>query len=690
MKRDDWHVSIKGRGLSVLSCILLCAAVYVCGSGAKMPDKAAGIIMQDRANTSDRTGADDSPAVKMDDIIDIMTRDQIFFVCQLYTEDERYDTALAKWQGMEYGEAYSLFLELKEENKYTEDDYETAAINNALGCLCLDMGKHEEGYEYLNSAYVAMKKLYGETGIPTQAVLSAIVYYDYVTGRFEQCLEDARTVVTANPPASIWIVTNRTQMLVSYELGEYAYAIRAVYRLMEMYMQAQDETFTWDDMLSLQDYLSQQDKDTYDVFVYRCLAVLSLDMANNYAMAAFDEDGREEARKWYETSLFICQERIGEEAEGILAKTNVAYAYFLGKCMETEKAFSLMEENIHMQEGFGDTEFPCTDLVETYGYYGDMLMFLRHDQEGGLEYYDKARDLSEYIYGVNHNKTARAYYNIGKYYTMLNNDQKALDNFKKSEDIRRSILCVKDKNTIDLYIYLSLLYQNQGEDILAGIYQDRWKTIASYLFYNKMTMSGAPYYQKVSEEDGDEILDLSVYNEGEAWQRVIDDYINALQACDVNMLMDTLQLEFVKLVPAITSQELGVEVKREELLSVYTDFYQEELLSLRGYLVARYGEEYKIRFEPYSIASVSGHEMNIMNDYLFTKYDSEVVLEDMVNMTGRFQVTGKAGSIPGEETEGFLCGELILLKANGEWKLGIPEGFPQMPQDRLKEFLGIQ
>ncbi len=113
-------------------------------------------------------------------------------------------------------------------------------------------------------------------------------------------------------------------------------------------------------------------------------------------------------------------------------------------------------------------------------------------------------------------------------------------------------------------------------------------------------------------------------------------------------------------------------------------------MSLRSYLVARYGEEYKIQFEPYSIAAVSGHEMNIMNDYLFTKYDSEVVLEDMVNMTGRFQVTGKAGTISGEETEGFLCGELILLKANGEWKLGIPEGFPQMPQDRLKEFLGIQ
>ncbi len=690
MKRDDWHVSIKGRGLSVLSCILLCAAVYVCGSGAKMPDKAAGIIMQDRANTSDRTGADDSPAVKMDDIIDIMTRDQIFFVCQLYTEDERYDTALTRWQGMEYGEAYSLFLELKEENKYTEDDYETAAINNALGCLCLDMGKPEEGYEYLNCAYVVMKKLYGETGVPALAVLANITYYDYATGRLEQCLEDAHTVVSAEPPLRIWVVTNRVQMLVSYELGEYAYAIRGPYLLMDQYMKKQDETFTWDDMLSLQDYLSHQDKDTYDVFTYRCLAMFSLDIANGFAIIASDEDGRKEAEKWYEACLFICQNRLGEDAKGILAKTNIAYARCLGSGGETERSFPLMEENMNIQESFGDAEFPCIDLVETYGYYGDMLMFLQHDEEGGLEYYEKARDLSEYIYGVNHNRTARAYFNLGKYYCIAGREEEALENLKTSEEIRKNIFLISDKDTIDLYVYMTLIYRRQGNYVLADRYQERRKTIETYLNRKNMVSSGAPYSEKVSGEDENAVLDLSKYNAGGEWQMLMDEYINALQACDVNMLMDTLQLEFVELVPAITSQELGVEADQEELISLYTDFYQEELSLLRKRLTERYGDEYNIQFEPYEIAFVSDHEINVVNDYLFTRFDSEIVLEDVVSITGRFQVTGKTGSIPGEETEGFLCGELILLEANGEWKLGVPEGFPQMPQDRLKEFLGIQ
>lgn len=690
MKRDDWRVTIKGRGFSVLSCILLCAAVFVCGSGVKMPDKAAGIIMQDRANTSDRTGADDCPAIKMDDIIDIMTRDQIFFVCQLYTEDERYDTALTRWQGMEYGEAYSLFLELKEENKYTEDDYETAAINNALGCLCLDMGKHEEGYEYLNSAYVAMKKLYGETGVPVLAVLANITYYDYATGRLEHCLEDAHTVVSAEPPLRIWVVTNRVQMLVSYELGEYVYAIRGAYLLMDAYMKKQDETFTWDDMLSLQAYLSQQDKDTYDLFVYRCLAMFSLDIANGFAMIAPDEDGREEAKKWYEACLFICKDRLGEDAKGILAKTNIAYARCLGSGGETEMSFPLMEENMNIQESFGNAEFPCIDLPETYGYYGDMLMFLQHDEEGGLEYYEKARDLSEYIYGVNHNRTARAYFNLGKYYCIAGREEEALKNLKTSEEIRKNILLINDKDTIDLYVYMTLIYRRQGNYVLADQYQERRKTIETYLSQKNMAGSGAPYSEKISGEDENAVLDLTEYNAGAEWQMLIDEYINALQGCDVNMLMDALQLEFVELVPVITSQELGVEADQEELIALYMDFYQEELLLLRSYLTERYGDGCNIQFEPYEIAFVSDHEINVVNDYLFTKYDSEVVLEDMVNMTGRFQVTGKAGTISGEETEGFLCGELILLKANGEWKLGIPEGFPQMPQDRLKEFLGIQ
>lgn len=119
-------------------------------------------------------------------------------------------------------------------------------------------------------------------------------------------------------------------MLVSYELGEYAYAIRGPYLLMDQYMKKQDETFTWDDMLSLQDYLSHQDKDTYDVFTYRCLAMFSLDIANGFAIIASDEDGRKEAEKWYEACLFICQNRLGEDAKGILAKTNIAYARRLG------------------------------------------------------------------------------------------------------------------------------------------------------------------------------------------------------------------------------------------------------------------------------------------------------------------------------------------------------------------------
>lgn len=523
MKRDDWRVTIKGRGLCVLSCILLCAAVYVCGSGAEMPDKAAGITMQDRANTSGGTGADNSPASKMDDIIDIMTRDQIFFVCQLCTEDERYDTALAKWQGMEYGEAYRLFLEMKEESKDTEDNYEAAAINNALGCLCLDMGKPEEGYEYLNSAYVAMKKLYGETGVSVLAVLANITYYDYATGRLEQCLEDAHTVVSAEPPLRIWVVTNRVQMLVSYELGEYVYAIRGAYLLMDQYMKKQDETFTWDDMLSLQDYLSHQDKDTYDVFAYRCLAMLSLDIANGFAVIAPDEDGREEAEKWYEACLFICQNRLGENAKGILAKTNIAYARCLGSGGETERSFPLMEENMNIQESFGDAEFPCMDLVETYGYYGDMLMFLRHDQEGGLEYYEKARDLSEYIYGVNHNRTARAYFNLGKYYCIAGREEEALENLKTSEEIRKNIFLIRDKDTIDLYVYMTLIYRRQGNYVLADQYQERRKTIETYLNRKNMVSSGAPYSEKVSGEDENAVLDLSKYNAGAEWQMLTDD-----------------------------------------------------------------------------------------------------------------------------------------------------------------------
>lgn len=686
MKKDGGIVNMQGKVLSVLSCVLLCAAVFLCGREVKTFD------LDDGGTIQDSTDMNDSPTIKAGNIVIIAMRDQIYFICPPCVKDERYDTALAKWKEMKYGEAYRIFMEIREErkNEYTEDDYETAVVNNVLGCLCLDMGKHEEGYEYLNSAYVAMKKLYGESGVPVLAVLSDITYYDYVTGRLEQCLEDAHTVVSAEPPLCIWIVTNRVQMLVSYELGEYTYAIRGAYMLIDSFMKEQDESFTWDDMLSLQDYLAHQGKDKYEVFVYRCLAMLSSDIANSFAAIASDEEGRESAKKWYEASLFICGNRIGEDSKGMLTRVNIEYAYFLGSCGETEKSFPLLEENMIIQESFGDTEFPCTDLVETYGYYGDMLTFLQNDQKGGLAYYEKARDLSEYIYGVNHRKTARTYFNLGKFYAITDRDEEALENLKKSEEIRENILLLKDKDTVDLYLYMAAIYQKQGKYDLANKYLDRRMTIEIYLSPQNMVTSETLFSQTVSGEDESTVVDLSLFDAGEAWQIRIDDYINALQKCDASALMDVLQLEFVELIPVIAGKELGVEVDKEEHISLYHEFYQEELLSLDSYLAQQYGDGYNIRFEPYEINFFSNYEINVANDYLFARYDSEIVVEDMVNIKGKFQVIGETGAILGEENDGFLCGELVMIEANGEWKLGVSDGFPKMPQDRLKDALGVE
>lgn len=671
-KYDMFHM--KSRVLRVLVCVLLCVAVSVCG----------------RENNI--RNIEDWSDIGANDIVAIMVRGQIFFLCPPCRPDEKYDDALAEWKAMNYGASYQLFMEAKEriKKRFADDNYEMAAVDNALGCLCLDMGKYEEGYEYLNSAYVTMKNLYGESSVPVLAILSNITYYDYAAGKLEQCLEDAHSVVSAAPPLYIWIVTNHIQMLVSYELGEYTYAIRGSYILIDSFMKEQDENFEWQDMLSLQDYLSHQERERFDMFIYRSLAMISLNIANSYAMLTGNEEGKTEAEKWYEASLFICQNRLGEDAKGLLARVNIDYAYFLPQCEETEKAFSLMENTMDIQENFGDSEEFCIDLAESYRYYGDMLMFIKNDQKAALKYYEKARDLSESVYGLYHIQTARTYFNLGKYYAVLNQDEKALENLKRCEGIKRNIGILKDDDAVSLYLYLAAIYKRQEKFDLADEYKDRAKMVSEYLHYVIMSAPATQNTTGFSEEDERAVLDLTKYNAGAEWQAVIDNYISAVQNCDANALMDSLQLEFVELLPVILDRELEMELENEKVLSSYKDFYQEELMALREELTVRYGDEYSIRFEAYAVERFSSTVINEANDFLFSKYDSEITIEDGVMIKGQFWVDGTSDSVSGQEGNGFLYHDLIMLKSGRQWKLGISEGFPRMSQDRLRETFEIE
>lgn len=162
MKKHDM-LNIKSRILRVLTCILLCVAVSVCG------------------RENDIRHASNWPAVEENNIMAIIGRNQIFLLCPPRDLDVQYDDALMEWKAMNYGASYQRFMEIREERreKLNDDTYEMAIVNNALGCLCLDMGKYEEGYEYLNSAYVAMKKLYGASSVLGLTVLSDITYYDF-------------------------------------------------------------------------------------------------------------------------------------------------------------------------------------------------------------------------------------------------------------------------------------------------------------------------------------------------------------------------------------------------------------------------------------------------------------------------------------------------------------------------------
>lgn len=648
--------------------VLLCTAVFIYSRQSTM-DKEAKVTLKS-----------------------IMTRDQVYLVCLPHARRKDYDYALEKWQKMDYSEAYRAFMDLKEaEEKHNgKGGYEAAAIDHALGCLCLDMGNYEKAYEFLNSALVTMTDLYGESDTATLAVLSSIVYYDYVTGELEQCLKDARKICDTTPTLAIWAVTNRVQMLVHYDCGEATMSIRGAYFIIDDYMKEQDEAFTWDNMLSLQEYLSHQGEGELDLFSYRLLALLSWDIANGYASITSGENEREKTEKWYETSLFICQNMLDEEAPGLSAQVMADYAYFLGKCMETEAAFSMIEQALDAQESFWEPDNICPDLVKTYTIYGEMLLYLSGEQEGALEYYEKAQELSESIYGLYSKKTAQTYYYLGKYYATLKEDEKSLEYLKQCEEIKKNTLLLKDMDAVDLYLYLAGVYKAQGELELTEEYKQRATEVANYLNIHILsTDDKADTTESADNEPPKEGFDLSQYKESAEWQLAIDAYTNAVQTADVNALMDALQMEFAELFPIIAATQLGVQVDMDEIIALYADFYQNELQLQKDELTDRFGEGYHIRFEPYAVEYVADHDINATNDYLFSLFDSEIVLKDMVVITGQFFVSGSPNAVEQEATGHMLCQTLTILNVNGEWKLGISDGFPQLPQESLADMLGI-
>lgn len=648
--------------------ILLCTAMFICSRQSAVGKEAATTLKS------------------------IMTRDQVYLVCLPHEKSKDYDYALEKWQEVDYSEAYRVFIDLKEakEKHNGRGGYEVAAIDHALGCLCLDIGSYEKAYEFLNSALVTMTDLYGESDTATLAVLSSIVYYDYVTGELEQCLKDARKICDTTPSLAIWAVTNRVQMLVHYDCGEATMSIRGAYLIIDDYMKEQDEAFTWDDMLSLQEYLSHQEKGELDLFSYRLLALLSWDIGNGYASITSGENERERAEKWYETSLFICQNMLDEVAPGLSAQVMADHAYLLGKCMETEAAFSMLGQALAAQESFGRPDNICPDLIKTYTTYGEMLLYLSGDQEGALEYYEKAQELSESIHGLYSKKTAQTYYYLGKYYATLKEYGKSLEYLKQCEEIKKNTLLLKDSDAINLYLYLAGIYQTQGNLELTEEYKQRATEVANYLNVHILsTDDKADTTESADNEPPKEDFDLSQYKESTEWQRAIDAYTNAVQTADVNALMDALQMEFVELVPIIVATQLGVQVDIDEIIALYADFYQSELLLQKDELTDRFGEGYHIRFEPYAVEYGTDHDINAFNDYLFSLFDSEIVLKDKIVITGQFFVSGSVNAVEQEATGHMLCQTLTILNVNGEWKLGISDGFPQLPQEALADVLGI-
>lgn len=347
-------------------------------------------------------------------------------------DDDLYSSAYEQWTELDYLGAEHDFLAVINNMDSSAGMLSThaAAVRQQLGLLYLDIGRFEDAYECLSSAYVTFRDVLGEEDINTIIAKCQISVYDIETGNAERgfaALTDAyekATYINDKLHISAILASCCTK------IGDYETAYKWYNDLGNTYS-----------IVGIED--SKRGELCNDIGRL-CIEVGQYDTAFE-ALEAADKYYRRKDR--IKADIFINYAIVCAKAgQYDLAITNVTTAIDMLKDIYPE-------DNVYTAKAF----------ERASSMYAAM-----NDSDKQKECLDTAIGICLSTVGVNHELTAIIYSDIGDYYLSTDNETEAIINHAQALEIRKNILGLDNIKTAAVYEQLSYDYYCAA-DYLLGI-----------------------------------------------------------------------------------------------------------------------------------------------------------------------------------------------------------------------------
>jgi len=382
----------------------------------------------------------------------------------------QYKMGLNNWRRLDYPKAERDIAAAQEVLRGLKGQarMDVARINNSLGCLYLDIGKYEEAFELLNSAYIAFGEAFDEKSIEVRAVKASLAQYEFYTGEYERALKETQDIIEVSNPKkdkAVIATTSHFRATVLNSLGRYDEALALYEQVLLLYEDIQQDKaqamdlgqYTNDSSISNKKREYYKTATKWIILSYANMGVTHLKAGNAEAASA-------ELAKALELCLnnyFIGQKNL------ITADIYCNLALAKNLLGDAWDALSDVEKAIAIQRGLFGYEDDYPGLAQAYRVQADICAST--DSEKALPLYQKSLELAERFFGEEHPQTAAACQALGSFYLEQEDFEQALACLERSLAIRKSIMLTNNTDTLALYRNLQRVSEALGQPFIYAI-----------------------------------------------------------------------------------------------------------------------------------------------------------------------------------------------------------------------------
>lgn len=387
-----------------------------------------------------------------------------YILLKLENANHQYEVGLENWRRLDYNRAERDILAARNDksSETAQSEIDVAKMNNSLGCLYIDMGRYNDSYDYLNSAYITFRDQYGEESVETRAVRASLAQYYFYTGKIDEALKETQYIIDNSDPENekaIMASILHLRANIFDAQGKYSDALDQYNKVLDMYnaisadgkLNEQLATYANDPNLNQNEKDNLTNTIRWIILTYNNIAAVNIH-SEDY-QAAIDA-----AKTGLDIGLsndYITQRNLTS------SKLYMNLAIAEGKSNQIDEALDDIDLAMRIQRNLFDFEDVFPGLVNVYDAYGDLLLIKGKNDEAEA-YYNDAVTLAESSFGINHPITADAYCSLGKFLSDTDSDS-ALEYLEEAIEVRKNILAENHPDTANIYYELAMVQKKAGD-----------------------------------------------------------------------------------------------------------------------------------------------------------------------------------------------------------------------------------